>query len=94
MIGYIKGKHTKGIIVRKNKFIEAVMFCDTIYDTNKKIRKSVRSLVATIGRTLITCTLSIMEAYYVNLSTCTQEVNVLNMLLEEISEVKKALVCI
>ena len=32
-IGCLKGKSTKGIIIRKPKVLKAVMFCDSNYDT-------------------------------------------------------------
>ena len=35
LIGYIKGKETKVVIVRKHKVLKAVMFCDSNYATNK-----------------------------------------------------------
>ena len=53
LIGYLKGKETKCIIIRKPKVLKAVMFCDSNYATYKETRKSVSSLVATLGGTLL-----------------------------------------
>ena len=57
MIGYIKFKETKGIIIRNTKVLKAVMFCDSNYATEKETRKSVSGLVPMIGGTPITCSL-------------------------------------
>ena len=48
LIGYLKGKDIKGVTVRKPKTLKVDMFCDSNYDTNKEIRKSVSSIVATL----------------------------------------------
>ena len=96
LIGCLKGKETKGIIIRKPKVLKAVMFCDSDYATDKETRKSVSSLVATLGVTLLTCssktqrtvTLSSTEAEYVALSACAQEVKFVSMLLGEMIEVQ------
>ena len=56
--------------------MKAVMFCDLNYATDKETRKSVSSLVDTLGGTLLTCLskthktvrLSITEAEYMALS--------------------------
>ena len=69
-IGYLKGKETKGIIIRKPKILKAVM-----YTTYKETRNSVSGLVATLGETLLMCssitqrtvTLIRTEAEYVEL---------------------------
>ena len=55
LIGYIKGKETKGIIIRSHKVLIAFMFCDSKYSTGKETRKSVSGFVATLGGTLLTC---------------------------------------
>ena len=55
LIGYLKGKETKGIIVRNPKVMKAVIFYDSNYATDKKARNSVSGLVATLGGTLLTC---------------------------------------
>ena len=76
LIGYLKFKETKGIIVRKPKVLKAVMFCDSNYATYKETIKSVSGLVTTLGRTLLTCssktqrtvTLSSTEVEYMALS--------------------------
>ena len=73
MIGYLKVKDTKVIIIRKPKFMKAVMFYDSNYVTDKETRKSVSGLVTTLEGTLLTCTpktqrtaaLSSIESYYV-----------------------------
>ena len=72
------------------------MFCDSGYDTDKDTRKSVRSLVATLGEKLLTCssktkrtvTLIITDADYIDLSACTQEVKLASMLIESMNKVK------
>ena len=97
LIGYLKGKQTKGVIIRKPKVLKEVMFCDSNYATDKETRKSVSGLVATLGGKLLTCssktqrtvTLSSTEAEYVALSACAQEVKFVSMLLEEMTEVGK-----
>ena len=55
LIGYLKSKETKGIIIRKPKVLIYVILCDLNYATNKDTRKSVGFLVATIGGTLLPC---------------------------------------
>ena len=55
LIGYLKGKETKGIIVRYPKVTKLVMFCESNYATYKETRKSVSGLVAKLVGTLITC---------------------------------------
>ena len=55
LIGYLKGKETKGIIIRKPKVPKAVMFCDSNYATDKETRNSVGGLFSTLGGTLLTC---------------------------------------
>ena len=55
LIGYLKAKENKGIVVRKPKVLKYVMFCDLDYDTDKETRKSVSGLVATLAGTLLTC---------------------------------------
>ena len=78
LIGYIKGKQTKCIIIRNPKVMKAVMFCYSKYATDKDTRKSVSGLVSTLGGTLLTClsqthrtvTLIITEAEYLLLSAC------------------------
>ena len=54
LIGYLKGKDTKYIIIRKHKVLKAVMLCNSDYATDKETRNSVYVLVATIVGTLIT----------------------------------------
>ena len=81
LIGYLKGKDTKGIIIRNPKVIRVVMFYDSNYATYKKTINSISGLVATLGGTLLTClsknqrtvTLISTEAEYVTLSARTQE---------------------
>ena len=76
MIGYLKCKDTKCIIIRKPKVLKSVMFCDSKYATDKEKRKSVIFLVATLEETLLvflskshrTATLSSTEAECVELS--------------------------
>ena len=55
LIGYLKGKDTKGIIIRNPKVLKAVMFCDSNYATDREKIKIVRGLVATLGGTLLIC---------------------------------------
>ena len=54
LIGYLKVKETKGIIIRKPEVLKAVMFCDSNYATEKDKRKSVSGLVDTLAGTLLT----------------------------------------
>ena len=77
--------------------IKAVMFCDSNYAKNKETRNSVRDIVYILEVALIMCssntqntiTLSSTDDEYVALSTCTQYVKFVNMLLEEMSEIQK-----
>ena len=55
LIGYIKGKYTKCIIIRKHKVLKAVMFCDLNDATDKETGNSASSLVDTLGRKIIMC---------------------------------------
>ena len=55
LIGCLKGKQAKGIIIRKPKVMKVVMFCDSTYATDKDTRKSVSGLVTTLGGTLMMC---------------------------------------
>ena len=55
MIGYLKGKETKGIIIINPKVLKAVMFFYSNYATNKETINSVSSLVATLRGTLLVC---------------------------------------
>ena len=69
------------------------MFCDSNYATGKETIKSVDVLVDTLGgklliffsKTLRNIKLSSIEAEYVAVSACAQEVKCFNMLLEEIT---------
>ena len=54
LIGYLKSKETKGIIIRNPKVMKLVIFCDSNYATDKDTRKSVSGLVATLEGTLLT----------------------------------------
>ena len=80
LIGYLKGKETKGIIIRKPKVLKAVMFRDPNYAANKETGKSVSGLVSTIGGEILMClskthrtvTLSSTEAEYMALSAYAQ----------------------
>ena len=51
LIGYIKGKDTKVIIIINPKVLSSIMFCDPKYATNKNTRKSVSGLVNKLGGT-------------------------------------------
>ena len=55
LIGYIKVKYMKVIIIRKPKVLKVVMLCDSNYSTDKEARNSVSGFVATLGGTLLTC---------------------------------------
>ena len=89
-IGYLKGKETKFIIIRKPKVLKAIIFCDSNYARDKDTRNSFSGLVSTLGGTLLTCSskfqrvVTLISTYleYVALSACAQEVNFFNMLLE------------
>ena len=51
LIGSLKVKETKGIIIIKPKVLKAVLFCDSNYAIDKETRKSVSGLVAALGGT-------------------------------------------
>ena len=97
LIGYLKGREKKGIIIRKPKVLKAVMFCDLNYATDKEMRKIVSGLVATLEGTLLMCLsktqttvmLRSTEAEYVALSAFTQEVKFVSMLVGEMTEAEK-----
>ena len=55
LIGYLKVKETKFIIIRNPKVLKALMFCDSNCATEKETRKSVSGLVVTLGGTLLIC---------------------------------------
>ena len=55
LIGYLKGKETKGIFNKNTKVIKTVMFCDSNYAKDKDTRKSVIGLVTKLGGSLLTC---------------------------------------
>ena len=73
------------------------MFCDLNYATNKETRNIVSSVVDTLGWKLLTFNtktqgsikLSSMDANYVALPACAQEVKFVNMLLKGIYEFQK-----
>ena len=96
LIGYLKGKETKGIIIRNPKVMKLVIFCDSNYATDKDTRKSVSGLVATLEGTLLTyfskthrnLTLSCIEAEYVVLTVCSQEVNFVSVLMGQMTKVQ------
>ena len=96
LIGYLKCKNTKGIIIRKPKVMILVIFCDSNYVIDNETRNILSGLVATLGGTLITClsktqrnvTLSSTEAEYVTLSSFAQKINFVSMFLVEMNEVQ------
>ena len=49
LIGYLRGKETKLIIVINSKVLKDIIFCNSNYATDKNTRKSVSGLVATLG---------------------------------------------
>ena len=55
LIVYLKGKYTKGIIIKKLNVLKAVMFFESNYATYKEKRKSVSGLVSTLGGKTLTC---------------------------------------
>ena len=75
LIGYLKSKETKGIIIRNPKVLKSVMFCDSNYAICKETINTVSGLVATLVGTLLkflsktqrTATLSSTEADYMAL---------------------------
>ena len=97
LIGYIKGKETEGIIIRKPKVLKVVMLCDSNYATYKDTRNSVSGLIATLGGTLLTCLsetqrnlrLISTEEEYVAMSACAQEVKLVSIFMGETNEVKQ-----
>ena len=94
---WISKKQKKRIIIRNPKVLKVGMFRDSKYTTNKETIKSVSSLVATLGLTLIlgssktqrAITLISTEAEYIAVSECAQEVKLVNILLKEMTEGKK-----
>ena len=54
LIGYLKGKDTKGIIVINHKVLKSLMLCDSNFATDKDTRKSVSGLVTTLACTILT----------------------------------------
>ena len=96
LIGYLKAKETKVIIVRNLMILKVFIFCYFNYAKDKQKRDSVSGLVATLGGTLLMCfsktqrtvTLSTTKAEYVALSACAQEVKVIIMFMGEITEMK------
>ena len=97
LIGYIKGKEVKGIIIRSPKVLKAFMFCDFNHTTDKETKNGISGLVATLGGTLLTSlsknqrTVALIrtETKYVELSACAQEVNFESILMGEITKVQK-----
>ena len=55
LIGYLKGKKTKVIIIRKPKVLKVVMFSDSNYVTDKETKNISRGTVFTLVGTLPTC---------------------------------------
>ena len=55
LIGYLKGKETKGIIIRNPEVLKAVMCRDSNDATYKDTIKSVSGLVTKLGGTLLMC---------------------------------------
>ena len=96
LIGYLKVKETRFIFIRRPKVLKATICCDYNYATDKVTRKSISTIVAKLGGTLITflsktqrtLTLISIAAEYVALLACAQEVKFFKMLLEEMAEVQ------
>ena len=73
------------------------MFCASNYATDNDTRKSVSGLVTKLGWKLLTClsktqktvTLSSMEADYVALSECAQEVKFVSILMGGMAQAEK-----
>ena len=68
LIGYLKGKETKVIVIINPKVLKSGMFCDSNYATYKETRNSVSGLVATLTGTLLTCS-SKTQRYVTLIST-------------------------
>ena len=91
LIGQLKDKETKVIIIRNYKVLKSVMFCDSNYAMNKETRKSVSGLVATLGVTLLTRsskpqrTIKLISTEFkcISLLELAQEVKFVNMLPEK-----------
>ena len=70
LIGYLKGKETKGIVVREPKVLRSDIFCYYNYATDKDTRNSVSGLFTTLegipqmcsSKTQRTVTLSIIDS--------------------------------
>ena len=97
LIGCLKVKGTKGIIIRKSKVLKSVMFCDSDYGICNETRNWVSGLVATIlgtlrtflSKTQRTVTISSTEADYIPFSSFAQEVKFVSMFLREMTKVQK-----
>ena len=102
IIGYLKGKNKEGIIIRKPKVLKAVMFWDSNYATDKETINIVINLAATLGLSLLTCslethrtvTLRSIETEYMVLLVCAQEVKFVKMLLRRNDWSTKTISCI
>ena len=78
LIGYLKGKYIKGIVIKQPEVLKAFIFCYSNYATDKDTRKSVSGTVAALGETILTCSLETQrtvtliskEAEYAALSEC------------------------
>ena len=96
LIGYLKGKKTKGIMIRKPKILNAVICCDSNCATDKETGKSVSNLVTILviklrtfsPKTQWTIALSSIETEYVAISPCAQEVKFVEKLLQEMNGVQ------
>ena len=97
LIGYLKVKDKKGIIIRNPKVLKDGIIYNSNFATDKETRKGVSGLVATLRGTLISCSSKTQgmimffgtEAKYVALSEFAQEVDFVNVLLKEMTEVHK-----
>ena len=96
LVGYIKGKEIKVIVIINPKVIKAVIYFYYNYEMDKETRNSVSGLANTLRVTLLTSpsntkrtvALSSTEANYMALSACAIEVKFVNMLLEEMTKIQ------
>jgi hypothetical protein len=93
LVGYLGTTKGKGLIYRRPKELQLVSWADLNYATNEDTRRSVSGIINTLGggtitnwtsKTQATVTLSSMEAEYLSLLLCTQDLRFTQMLLNEI----------
>ena len=92
VVGYLKGKSLRGLIMRRPEYLRAIEYCDASYATDTMLRRSVSGMISSIGglivnwssRTQKVCTLSSAESEYIALGECGQELKFECMFLQEL----------